>query len=348
MRRTAITLGLVLVAVALAPLSASAQPATEIARFSLVLVSDPDDFIGQGGTYVFEHADGRAGMVSWGDQRQEFDMAFGNGESGGYFEIAAPPGEKIKPGYYPHAQRAPFRDEGRPGIDISMDSRGCNTIAGWFDVKYIDFNSDGSVRRARITFAQHCEGDLDALYGELRIGRGATAHSVAVVPDHLTWPAVEVGATLWSYPVYVVPLERDVRIRSAVRRGPHRDDFEEDANSCTDVTLSPGRGCGVIVRFAPKQGGPRSAPLVVDHEGRTHRVVMEALAVSGRSRVVMHSEPGDYIGQGRTWEFSSINGDWFWSWRIKDFGVETWVDATDGSDWRLDFGAAGDLQEGTT
>ena len=318
-----------------------------IKRFSLVMVSAPSDYIGQGGTYIFESSDEKAGLVSWGDQRAAFDMGYSDGENGGYFEIAAPPGKKLRPGYYWFAQRAPFRDKGRPGIDIQMGSRGCNQIDGWFDVKYIEFDRAGHVERARVTFAQHCEGALDALYGELRIGRGATSHDMAVLPDRVPWPDTEVGATSWYYPVYVVPIEGGIQVENAVRRGPHRSDFTEDSNSCTEVTLRPGTGCAVILRFTPKAGGPRSSRLVIKRQGRDLRAVLEGLAIAGHSRLVMESEDDDYVGQGRTYQFDSAEGDTFYSWRTR-YGVETWVDTSEGSVWLLDFIRTGDLQKGAT
>jgi hypothetical protein len=66
---------------------------------------------------------------------------------------------------YVGAQRAPFREAGRPGIEISGDGRGCNTISGSFEVRELVVAADGSVQRAWIMYEQHCEGGTAALFG---------------------------------------------------------------------------------------------------------------------------------------------------------------------------------------
>jgi hypothetical protein len=41
-----------------------------------------------------------------------------------WLDFAAPPGDVLQPGFYINAQRAPFREAGRPGIDIYGSGRG--------------------------------------------------------------------------------------------------------------------------------------------------------------------------------------------------------------------------------
>jgi hypothetical protein len=67
-------------------------------------------------------------------------------------------------GVYDNAQRAPFASPGHPGIDVSGDGRGCNTIAGRFQVHAFDLQ-DGQLQRAAISFEQHCEAGPSVLRG---------------------------------------------------------------------------------------------------------------------------------------------------------------------------------------
>jgi hypothetical protein len=339
---------LVGVTASLLPLhQAKSQVPTRIPKFSLTLVSDPGDFILQGATWVFANGDRRdSKLLRYDKGRESVKLSFGGGTQGGWLQFAAPPGRKLNPNFYDDAQRTAFRAAGHPGIDVSTGSRACSQISGWFDIKVIRFGSDGSIRRLWMTFEQHCEGALSALYGELRIGRGSHSSDAAVLPDRPSWPDVEVGAKSWELPVYVVPLRRGVEVASVVRRGSHRDDFMILENSCPGRTLRRGVGCGLVLTFAPQRGGPRSSKLIVREGDRSHHVVLEGMAVPGTSRLTMDSEPGDYVGQGKSWQFSALAGDLFWSWTISDFGVETWIDTTEGTAWFLDFGAPGGLQQG--
>ena len=85
-----------------------------------------------------------------------------------YVDVAAPAGEPLAARHYVRAYRAPFRPTGSPGIDIHGDGRGCNTILGRFDVNELVFWPNGDLKTIQVTFEQHCEGGLSALFGRIR------------------------------------------------------------------------------------------------------------------------------------------------------------------------------------
>ena len=60
-------------------------------------------------------------------------------------------------GSYTGALRYPFND-GAPGLSVSGDGRGCNTLTGQFDVTEISQASTGELLVFDATFEQHCEG----------------------------------------------------------------------------------------------------------------------------------------------------------------------------------------------
>lgn len=66
---------------------------------------------------------------------------------------------------YEDAQRYPFATAGHPGLDISGNSRGCNTITGRFQVFEIVTDCNRTLRKFVATFEQHCEGRTIALRG---------------------------------------------------------------------------------------------------------------------------------------------------------------------------------------
>lgn len=70
----------------------------------------------------------------------------------------------LAPGVYDMAQRYPFQSPDHPGLSISGDGRGCNTLTGRFQVHAYDHDAAG-VTRALVTFEQHCEGGPAVLRG---------------------------------------------------------------------------------------------------------------------------------------------------------------------------------------
>jgi hypothetical protein len=86
-------------------------------------------------------------------------------------EFMAPGGSRLSVGNYEGALRAGALDVTRPGIDISGRARGCNRIAGRFDVRDISIGSDGVLTRFHATYEQHCEAGTPALRGEVRFIR---------------------------------------------------------------------------------------------------------------------------------------------------------------------------------
>lgn len=73
-------------------------------------------------------------------------------------------GVPLAEGVYEMAQRAPFAQPGHPGLEVSGDGRGCNTISGRFQVESFIMNGSG-VQSATVSFEQHCDETGPALNG---------------------------------------------------------------------------------------------------------------------------------------------------------------------------------------
>src|SRR5262249_49676683 len=74
------------------------------------------------------------------------------------------------PGAYDNAERAPFASPGHPGLDVSGDGRGSNTLTGNFTITSAVFDySNGYpvVRSFAASFEQHSEGATPALFGSI-------------------------------------------------------------------------------------------------------------------------------------------------------------------------------------
>ena len=138
---------------------------------SLVLDSEPGDFIGRGIDRAWYPVDGEfdathlAGLVK---------VTFDGGPDQWTLEFKAPNAAELEPGPYEEATRHPFQSPMRPGLDISSSGRGCNTLNGRFDVLEAVYRSDGTVERFAADFEQHCDGGPTSLRGSIRFNASAT------------------------------------------------------------------------------------------------------------------------------------------------------------------------------
>ena len=97
--------------------------------------------------------------------------------------FAAPSGQIIQQGAYENATRSPFQSPTEPGLDVSGDGRGCNTLTGRFVVLEAAYSSTNVLERFAADFEQHCEGGGSALFGSIRYN--ATVGFPAKVAVHV-------------------------------------------------------------------------------------------------------------------------------------------------------------------
>src|SRR5205823_509783 len=136
----------------------------------LTMVSQPGDYIGQGQSYAYTPQTGTF-TVS-----RNFDNGVSISYSGGghwwYLDFAAPFDATLTPGYYANATRWPFQVSGVPGLNVSGDGRGSNTLTGSFTVTQALYAADGKVLRFAASFEQHSEGMAPALTGAIKFNQG--------------------------------------------------------------------------------------------------------------------------------------------------------------------------------
>ena len=182
----------VLLVTLLAVLSAPASAQTPTAR--LELQSQPGDWIGQGGTFDLTYqlpTDTLSAQIrrTLPSGPAELLWVLDSPAAGNQFALVFfgtdGLGIPIQPGTYPNARRADFAPPGHPGLDISFQNRGSNTLTGSFVIEYVTFNAAKTqIESFRATFEQHSEGAAPALFGTF------TYH----VPEPGSMSAVLVGA----------------------------------------------------------------------------------------------------------------------------------------------------------
>lgn len=320
-------------------LVSSPAAALTVNRTVVSMFSDPGDYIGAGESRFYYPGNG---TVEIGGDPTYLIVSVSGGTLGDSYSMtfAPPPGQRLRAQVYVGAQRAPFREAGRPGIDIYGDGRGCNELSGRFDVKDIATDASGAVTRLWLTFEQHCEGGVPALFGEVRIAQPDVQASFLMSPQSLWFPDTSVATTSTVVPITVAARKgiASTAIDGVRLRGLHADDYEIRADECTGRTLGPGEICLVFVRFRPSVPGPRVATLTVrDASGGLKRTVLDGVGIGGTTSFTMDSDPGDWIGGGQQRAYSPSNAT------ISAAGsrrfVSARIDGNDGADWTAQFEA---------
>jgi hypothetical protein len=108
--------------------------------------------VSQGRTATFVHADSEFEMQGSHDALR-LDVR-GNQETW-TVALQAPAGEQLTPGTYPDAVRGAA--EGKAGLDVSGDGRGCSSAFGNFTINAIAFADDGTPSMLDADLEQHCE-----------------------------------------------------------------------------------------------------------------------------------------------------------------------------------------------
>jgi hypothetical protein len=308
--RVAMTIGAVLAAVLGVSSPATAATTVEAQGSTAniaTMVSEGGDYIGQGLPRYY-YAPGNASVSTGGDLRY-LAVDVSGGSSGDSFTMtfAPPPGETLHVGSYEDAQRAPFREAGRPGIDISGDGRGCNTITGRFDVLDVAM-ARGAITRLWLEYEQHCEGGPAALFGVVHIGAGVSRGGLLMGADQIEFPSHETAKPSAVAPIPVANLGTSVISIGNVRMlGATPADFSVRSDTCSRQKLAPGGECVVFVRLSALGGGLRSAGLRVPTTAGDAFVPLDTLVINGTTSFTMHSEPGDWVGGGQDYSYGAAD-----------------------------------------
>lgn len=127
------------------------------------LQSQPGDFVGAGGDYLYSEVNS---VVTVNAANGHLSVSIdGNEGWGGDFQVMNTLAG-LEVGYYGDLKRFPFHNPVKGGLSWSGEGRGCNSLTGWFVVDSVTY--DGStVIGIDLRFGQHCEGGTPALLGEI-------------------------------------------------------------------------------------------------------------------------------------------------------------------------------------
>jgi hypothetical protein len=263
------------------------------------MYSDPDSWLGQGEHrffsapktpfYVQTHGDVIEVMI-W-DANEHWTM-----------QVAPPPGQRLQPGVYAAAVEPSNRTGSHPGLIVYGDGRHDGGY-GFFEVKDVAFGADGSVSRLWIVWVMQIRAS-PATFGELRYNVPLAPGQLAADPTRVRWGPFDVGRTGVSVPVRLAPSGDSGRVATVAVEGADAALFPLQADGCSGRSLGEGEYCTVEVAFRPAEPGTRRAALhVTDGSGASLLVPLDGYVYGGRTRLVLDSDPGDYVGQGRHYEY---------------------------------------------
>jgi len=152
----------------------------------LYLQSDGGDYVGGGGTYTYTQANAVLTLTATANH---LTLSVVGNESW-YGDLQAMNVvSRFEPGYYGNLQRYPFHNPTVGGLSWSGQSRGCNTLTGWFAIDSVTY-SGSSMTSLDARFEQHCEGQAPALRGKIHWSVGDTTQP--------NGPQVPPPASLWT------------------------------------------------------------------------------------------------------------------------------------------------------
>ncbi len=279
----------------------------------LSMTSDPGDYIGGGGTYLFTPLDGTftPNRTSRGGVSIVFNGATWWTAS---FEPPTAAGT-LAPGVYEGATRYPFQSPVTPGLDVTGAGRGCNQSGGRFVVLEAVYGPGGEVISFAADFEQHCEFVTPALFGSIRYNS-----SVATGPRISVAPATSYeGDGEPKSLTFLVTLS--ARAVVAVSVDYAADD--DTAKAGVDYVATSG-----TVTFAPGQTSASvDVPILGNKAVEPDRRLVFSLSNpsgaalgfgqasgtildddTGKTFIDFASDPGDYIGQGRTFTLTPLDG----------------------------------------
>lgn len=143
------------------------QPQFMPMRGSIKLTSAPGDYIGGGNDQTFTNTNG---LLTASTTKNSVAINF-RGDDNWSLTFDAPEGKELTVGTYESAQRAPFHNPVKPGLEIEGAGRGCNTLSGRFEITALERTPDDRLSTFKASFEQFCESSTAPLRGSIDISR---------------------------------------------------------------------------------------------------------------------------------------------------------------------------------
>ena len=162
------------------------------------MTSQPGDFVGNGQAYTFGGT--ITAKVLSGGFANTVEIDISSPGQSWTLDLAAPNQAQLVPGIYTGATRWPIEAAGVPGINVSGNGRGANTLTGQFTVSQAVYNSSGNIVSFVASFVQYANGSNASLSGQIEYNDTLDQPPGVLANDTDTIPGTTLTATLVSCP----------------------------------------------------------------------------------------------------------------------------------------------------
>lgn len=254
--------------------------------------SPQGDYVGGGQNYYFTATDGTFSASK--NFNNGVSISFNGSGHNWSLDFSAPGKALLTPGDYPGAARYPFQSSNQPGLSVSGDGRGSNTLTGFFTVKEIVYGSGNTIVAFDATFSQRSEGSGPPLTGEVLFN----ASGPLPPANHFT-SELNVYATAGQSFTYQMKTTK-----------PNSAYFA--SNLPTGLSLNSTTG---LISGTPTQQGTFPVALSTTGSNTNNAAATLNLTITPPSQstgaftsLQMQSDTGDFVGQGKSYSFLPADG----------------------------------------
>lgn len=302
----------------------------------LTMISQPGDYIGQGLITDLDSTSHNLTPSVNFDNGISVNVIGINGVTSDvywYLDFTAPGEVQLTPGVYENALRFPFQGSANPGLSVSGNGRGCNTLTGRFTVIEVIYNPDNTVGQFAADFEQHCEGAEPGLYGAIRINSQVPIN--IVIPELIADAGTD-QTTLEDQQIVLDGSSSYSNDGSAIVSYS----WSQVSGIAVPITNAATATASIVTPTVPLGGDTLVFRLeVMNSNGQTAVDEMNISVLSKsdpQSYIAMQSDSGDHIGQGQAYFFSSSSGNL--TVNSNDPDVVN-IDFQDSNFWNFDFAA---------
>jgi hypothetical protein len=101
----------------------------------------------------------------------EVTIHAGPDDGGWTISLAAPKGQRLRPGAYNDVQRDGFQEDGHPGLAITGPSTACNAVVGSFRIDIADYDPAGRLIALALSARQLCDDVATPLTAVVTLSR---------------------------------------------------------------------------------------------------------------------------------------------------------------------------------
>ena len=275
----------------------------------LVFDSQPGDLVGGGRAFTVTPVDGS--ITAALDADNTVALTF-RGETTWNLRFAAPDDGLLLPGAYEGAMGWPVPPPGRPGLRVW--GGGCNTPTGRFVVLEAVY-SGRAVERLAVDYEQHCDGARPALFGSVRLNSAVPLGPRVSVAGRAAYEG-DVGTTTLEMVVSLsAPVASPVSVHYRTEDGTATAGDDYVAASGT-LVIPVGATAGTVpvsVMGDTAIEGDEAFSLVLESpQGASLGVATGVATIANddpdKTILIFDSQPGDSVGDGRTFSFTPLDG----------------------------------------